>query len=105
MTTDDSMMYPQDGSSYADTTYSPGLPRERVEEESKANAVLAASYPIMAAVADWFHEQAQNAPDIANIDLSSNVPVEAQVLALQMYQSKMIEKAKEFEAYRSEYNG
>lgn len=96
-------LYPQDGSAYdGDTTYYPDVPQERKEEEAKAAAIVNASYPIMAEVADWFHEQAQNAPDIANIDLQSKVPVEAQVQALQMYQTAMINKAKEFEDYRSE---
>lgn len=103
MAADDSMMYPQDGSAYdGDTTYYGDVPQERKEEESKVATVIETSYPIMAAVADWFHDQAQNAPDIANIDLQSKVPVEAQVLALQLYQTKMIEKAREFENFRSE---
>jgi hypothetical protein len=101
---DDSMMYPSDGSSYADTTYQPTVPQERVEAEQKQAAILSASYPIMASVADWFHEQALAAMDITNIDLQSKVPVEAQVQAFQLYQAKMIEKAREFEMYRSEPN-
>lgn len=101
MAVDDAMMYPQDGSSY-DTTFYADIPQERKEEESKANAIINASYPIMAEVADWFLEEAQNAMDISNIDLQSKVPAEAQILAFQLYQTKMIEKAREFEAFRSE---
>ena len=100
---DDAMMYPQEGSSYdADTTYYPGEPLERKQEEQKDNAVLASSYPIMGAVADWFHDAAMDAMDITNIDLESKVPVEVQVKAYQLYQAKMIEKAREFEDWRTE---
>lgn len=87
-----------------DSTYYADVPKERVEAESAEAAITAASYPIMASVADWFHEQAMGAMDIANIDLESKVPAEAQIQAYQMYQTIMIVKAKEFEMYRSEHD-
>jgi hypothetical protein len=97
---DDTFVAPSD--SYQDTSYYPNEPDERVEDEAKEAAILAASYPIMASVADWFASEVANAMDIANIDLESAIPVEAQVQAFQLYQAKMIEKAREFENYRSE---
>lgn len=101
MSSDD--LYVNDGASYdTDFTGISDMPAERVEEEAKVKAIIAASYPVMAQVADWFHEEAMAAMDISNINLESKVPVEAQVLAFQLYQTKMIEKAKEFADYRSE---
>ena len=87
---------------FVSTEYYPGEPKERIEEEQKEAAVVAASYPVMAAVADWFEDQVQEAMDITNINLESSVPVAAQVKAFQLYQIKMIEKAREFQNYMSE---
>jgi hypothetical protein len=101
MATDDSMMYPQDGSSY-DTTYAPGIPAERKEEESKEAAVIAASYPIIEKNAQWFHDAAMNSMDISNIDVNSKVPVESQVIAFQHLQNLLIAKAREYQDYMGE---
>lgn len=95
---DDSFVASSDG----DTTYYADIPQERAEADAKEAAIVAASYPIMADVADWFARQVEEAMDISNIDLESSVPVEVQVKAFQLYQAKMIEKAREFQDYRSE---
>jgi hypothetical protein len=49
--------YPQDGESYANGIYNPGEDQDRKEQESKEAAVIAASYPIMQDVAEWFDTQ------------------------------------------------
>jgi hypothetical protein len=97
---DDTFVASSEG--YQDAAYYPEQPEERTESESKDAAILAASYPIMADIADWFARQVEEAMDITNIDLESTLPVEVQVKAYQLYQTKMIEKAREFADYRSE---
>lgn len=45
------------GETYQDAAYYPDAPLERKEEEASDAAIIAASYPIMSDVYDWFQEQ------------------------------------------------
>ncbi len=64
---DDSILYPNDGADYANGVYYPGEPREQKEAQSREDAVIASSYPVMEKVAEWFAEQVDATDSRANI--------------------------------------
>lgn len=86
--------------------YYPEDDEDRKNEEQQQQGNLAASYPILADVDDWFESQILNASDIHNIQIhertingikyNRTVSVEAQVLAYQLLKEILAEKQNEF---------
>lgn len=110
MASHDGDIYVNDGESFADQgAYYPQIPTEQKEAELKEKAITAASYPVMADVAEWFKQAILDADDIHNIEItrltqdgvtySRVVSIEAQVLAFQLYKEKMQEKFDEFKQF------
>jgi hypothetical protein len=107
----DGDLYQNSGDSY-DTTFHADMPQERIEEEVKAAAVKAASYPILGDVADWFDEQIKACDSVDNINfdiqtiggvsVDRKLSVEAQVLAYRMLKELLNEKYQEFKDFKHE---
>jgi hypothetical protein len=96
--------YPQDGESYTNGVYYPDLPQERKEEESKDNAVIAASYPVMESVAQWFQEQVEATDSRRNIRAyaeASNLDLTDTARAFDIVHDLLEAKSHEFEVFRS----
>ena len=103
-------LYLRDGETYTNGVYYPEEPQEQVEEIQQKRGVIAASYPVMEDVAEWFANSIADAKDLTNIDLhrteingvnvSLRVSVEAQVLAYHLLAQALQDKSQEFEEWR-----
>lgn len=99
-------LYVNDGETYTNGVYYPEEPVEQVEETAKAKGVLAASYPILDDVADWFRDAIAELGDIDSIDsqqttingvtVSTKVSIEAQYYGNQIARQLLRDKFKEF---------
>jgi hypothetical protein len=92
--------------------YYPGEPEERKAAEKDQAAPVAASYPIMEDVAEWFKQQIASCDDMHNIQVSKmtiggtvyerSISVEAQVLAYQLLKEKLTDKFNTFKDFSKE---
>jgi hypothetical protein len=113
VTISDGDIYPNDGESFADNgAYYPDAPEEQKEEERAEVAVTAASYPIMASVAEWFKQEILDCDDITNIQFDEitvgkttfnrKVSIEAQALAFMLLKERLQSKFEEFKEFTPE---
>lgn len=49
--------YINDGATYQDTSWNADIPAEQVEDKQIADGIVAASYPILTNVQEWFEQQ------------------------------------------------
>lgn len=106
-------LYLRDGETYTNGTYYPKEPEEQVEEAVKQKGTVAASYPIMGDIAQFFQDAIADSSDLRNIDLNKteingvsvtvNVSAEAQLLAYQLLGQLLQDKAKEFDEFMQEH--
>lgn len=82
--------------------FDPQLEEQRIAENVERAEVLEV-LPFLQDVIDWFDREATQARDIANLELESNIPLSAQVLAWQTVQAKLSSKKLELEAYLEHY--
>lgn len=103
----DDDLYLHSGETYdGPPAYYPKEPEAQVDERRKEHTVIAASYPIMADIADWFRTEIDACDRISNIEtraISANgmhyslkVSIEAQVLAYQLLREKLEGKLQQF---------
>lgn len=95
----DGDLYPNDGETFSDTAYYPQAPEERREEEAEEVAITAASYPVMASVAEWFKQEIIDCDDINNIQFDKitvnghtfdrKVSIEGQALAFMLLKERL----------------
>lgn len=108
---DDDLM-PNDGEAFTNSVSYPDIPEERVEEEAAEAAVIAASYPILPKLADWFEKQMEQAGSLQNIETKSltisgvkytrTVSVEAQVLAYQLLHEMLAQVYHDFQEWQED---
>lgn len=106
-----SNLYPNAGDDY-DTTFYPEESEDRQEAERQQKAVIAASYPVMKDVAEWFESQIQATDSLSNIQLQSitvggiaherKVSIEGQILAHQLLKELLEAKYQDFKQFRGE---
>lgn len=99
-------LYVNQGESYDVGLYYPTDDPERVESEAKEKSIKAASYPIIPEIAAWFAEQINLSSRNSNIKTQAltingvrydrTVSIEGQVLAYQLLEALLTEKAAEF---------
>ena len=102
----DDQLYIRDGEFETNSIVYATEDNEIVEERSKSDAVLAASYPIMPDVANWFDECIAQCDSIENIEMVAKtmngvkyertVSIEAQVLAYQLLKQLLTDKKTEW---------
>lgn len=105
----DGHIYVNDGETFDNGIYAPEVPIEQQEQEQEEKAVTAASYPVMASVAEWFKREIANCPNIHNIQTEAitigettydrKVSIEAQVLAYQLLKEHLQAKFDEFKEF------
>jgi len=103
MSSDD--IYVNTGLDYAPADYQATIPKERLEQESKEAAIKAASYPIMADIADWFQVQfayLDSRTAVLAYATEYEVDVEVAGRAFDVARDIIAVKAKEFEDFQSE---
>lgn len=104
----DSDIYVNEGETFSPGAYYPDEPAEQKEEIQAQNAVIAASYPVMESVAEWFKEQIEQAKSIDNIQLSNidgytaKVSIEGQILAYRLLGQLLTDKSQEFKRFLKE---
>lgn len=109
----DGDIYPNDGETFADNgAYYPTAPEEQQEEERKETAITAASYPVMASVAEWFKQEILDCDDINNLQFDRitvnghtfdrKVSIEGQALAFMLLKERLQAKFDEFKDFTPE---
>jgi hypothetical protein len=98
----DDQLYLRDGEFETNGVIYAEEDRDIVEERAKQDGVLAASYPIMKDVADWFQECISECDSLTNIEMVAQtvngvkyertVSIEAQVLAYQLLKQLLEDK-------------
>jgi hypothetical protein len=78
-------------------------PEEQVLEEQTERGEMVTSAPIIDSLISWFDEQIDQARDIRKLDLESNVPLPAQILAAQEFVRVMTGKRYELLAKQDSF--
>lgn len=71
-------LYPNDGN-----FFQPEVPEEVVTDNQKEKETAQRSLPVMKELMQWFDAQILEAGKLTNIDTTSSVPIESQVIAFQ----------------------
>lgn len=101
----DDDIYINNGETYQDATYYPEEPQERKESEASDAAIIAASYPIMADVYDWFNEQIAATDSRRNIQAyatSHGLELNLCSTAFDIVRELLEGKQQEFQQFRRE---
>lgn len=87
------------------TDYNPGEPQERIEQESHDAAIMAASYPVMADVYQWFDEQIEATDSRRNIQAyatSHDLDLNLTSAAFDIVRELLEGKQAEFQQFQAE---
>lgn len=95
-----------DGADFTNGVYYPAETVEEKEAEAKAAGIIAASYPVIKDVDEWFEAAIDECDSVKNIEMTTmtyggvkyerKIHVEAQVLAYQLLADLLADKRKEF---------
>lgn len=102
----DDDLYINNGESYGDTTYYPTDPVERIEDEMKEASIVAASYPVMGDICEWFEEQIDATDSRRSINAwaeAHNKDTEQVALAFDIVRELLEEKSKEWQQFKPEH--
>lgn len=105
-------LYPTSSDTYEDNYYAPPVDEERIQAEQDEKAIKAASYPILADIAEWFESRINECDSIDQIQLDKMtvngvvyerlVSIEGQLLAQRLLKTALTEKYEQFKEFKRE---
>lgn len=104
-------LYPNDGADFDGMLYPDTEPKVS-EEEKVETANMAASYPVLADINEWFEQQIAECDSLDNIQIEAieikgvkvnkTISIEAQLYALQLLKGLLKDKQEEFKDFKKD---